>query len=198
MSKFTFTQVIVLLATSWITCINSFNISAVMKPRSFTSSSKRISDDSSLQKQAALGMSSSSDANPSKPDLIDQSLFVSAIDVVKAAAAEVNGVEYVKQQDAGYAIGRIQVNLGVPPSIDLVETPQLVLINGVSPDARDAGIQTLDTIISVSTGTFQQKTKALNMDDTVSVIKAAIAHARENDSTEIQFELNRLLGGYYK
>ena len=145
----------------------------------------------------SLYMSSSDD----RPNLIGQSLFREAIETLESEVAKASGAEYVKEEeDSGlaYAIGRLEIPLSIPPAIDLVETPQLVLISGIGAPAQEAGIRPLDTIISVSVAdSFHETTKELNLDQTFAIVKAAITHARENDIPEIKFEINRLLSGHY-
>lgn len=92
------------------------------------------------------------------------------------------------------------MNLSIPPQIDLIETPELVLINGVSASVQDQGVKPLDTIVSVSAvdGAFKESTMAVDLDNTFAIIKEAIAHAREGGESEIKLEINRLVKGYYK
>ncbi len=125
-----------------------------------------------------------------------QSLFLSAIDAVKKD----KGIVEKDEDNVGYAIGRVKANLPIPPGIDLIETPELVLVNGVDQIAYDAGVQPLDTIVGVTTpdGTFQESTLAMGFEETYKVIMLAIAHARETNDSTIELELNRLVKGYYK
>ena len=148
------------------------------------------------------------DTNPSRPDLIKLNTFISAVETIHELIAKSNNVEYVKEDDpnVGYAIGRVLIPLAIPPGIDLIETPQLVLVNGINQAAKDAGVEPLDSVVGVSVvggggnggEIFKAKTKGMNIDDTFTTIKAAISKARENDCTEIEFEFNRLIKGYYK
>jgi hypothetical protein len=140
--------------------------------------------------------------NPDRPELVAQSTFIAATDTLYREMAKSQGIEYVNQDDpdTSYAIGRLMVNLSIPPEIDLVETPELVLVNGVSESAQDQGIRPLDTIVGVSAvdDTFKSQTMELNIEETSAIIKAAIEHARNNEEEEIKLELNRLIKGYYK
>ena len=146
--------------------------------------------------------SSASSADPEpKPDLVSQKSFISAVELIEQEMARQQGVDYVKTDNAKvqYAIGRIVTSLSIPPGIDLIETPELVLINGVAQSAIDSGIKPLDTIVGVSVeGTdFKESTLAMNMDDMAQVITAAVKLAKENGKTELGFEMNRLIKGYY-
>lgn len=153
--------------------------------------------------QLFLAASNDNDGDFVRPDLVGQNDFMEAVEVVQMAVCQANGVEYVKEgnPNVGYAIGRIQASLSIPPGIDLIETPNLVLVNGVNQEAKEAGIEPLDTIVGVSVGVdgvFDAKTKGLPMDETVVIIKNAIAHAKESGIVEISLELNRLIKGLYK
>jgi len=153
-----------------------------------------------------LSSSSSADETPEqeqpeKPDLVDQSTYIAAIELVNREISKANGMEYTPDDnpDVAYAIGRLQMDMNMPVGIDLIETPDLVLINGIDLEAQEKGVKPLDTIVSVSTvdGKFQEKTMGLNMDDTVAKFKAVMNYAKENGETEIHLELNRLIKGFY-
>jgi hypothetical protein len=139
-----------------------------------------------------------------RPELVAQSTFIAATETLYREVAKSQGVEYVNQEDpnTSYAIGRLKMDITIPPQIDLVETPDLVLVNGVSEAAQDQGIRPLDTIVGVSSGdgdgAFEQNTMGANIEDTFAVIKAAMEHARSNGEGTIQLELNRLIKGFYK
>mmetsp|Transcript_6484 Transcript_6484/g.9483 ORF Transcript_6484/g.9483 Transcript_6484/m.9483 type:complete len:206 (+) Transcript_6484:69-686(+) len=153
---------------------------------------------SALLEPLFLSTNANADNNP-RPTLVDQKLFESAI----ATAEKANGqlpADTDSNPDQSYAIGRLKIILAIPPGIDMVETPELVLVNGVTQTAFDAGIKPLDTIVGVSTidGAFQESTMVMNLDDTFRIISMTIAHARENGQDEIEVEVNRLLKGYYK
>ena len=149
--------------------------------------------------QAKASKTSGNDSTADgRPELVSQSTFISAIDTVYREVAKQQGVEYVKEDDenTAYAIGRLEVNLSIPPQIDLVETPELVLVNGVSVSAQEEGIQTLDTINAVSVGdSFHKSTMSLGMDETFSIMKAAIEHARNTGQDTMKLDLNRLIKG---
>lgn len=150
-----------------------------------------------------LGVSSSdADSGPlERPKLVLESTLLSAHEELYQEIAKSQGGEYVSDDDenTGYAIARLEVHLGIPPEIDLVETKDLVLINGVTQGAMDQGIRPLDTIVSVSCGNiYKGETLGLNLDETVVVIKEAMQHANENGKDSIKFELNRLMRGTYK
>ena len=139
-----------------------------------------------------------------RPELVAQSTFIAATETLYREMAKSQGVEYVTQEDpnTSYAIGRLKMDITIPPQIDLVETPELVLVNGVSEAAQDQGIRPLDTIVGVSSGdgdgAFEQNIMGANIEDTFAVIKAAMEHARSNGEGTIQLELNRLIKGFYK
>jgi hypothetical protein len=174
------------LLASWTTYNNSFTIYGVQ----------------SFKKTALSAWSSDPPPPPIKPDLVDQGTFVSAIETLQREIATANGVDYVKEEDPkfSYAIGRLVVSLPIEtmPGLDLTETPELVLVTAVSGNVAETGIQPLDTIVGVSAGdTFQESTKALNLDETAAILTDAINRALDNGMTEIEFELNRLIKGYY-
>ncbi len=169
---------------------------------SLQSSSTRINnsnddDDDSNQDKSLYGR-----YTEERPELVDQSSFIESVEIIQRAVAAEKGIEYVKEIDPNlaFAIGRAFAKINIPPGIDLVETPHLVLVNGVNQAAKGAGIEPLDSIVGISVvnGDFKINTNGCNMDDTVSAMRAAMAHARENGYTEIELELNRLLKGYYK
>jgi hypothetical protein len=196
---------------SWINVIHSFNITgpartansapfATAAPDTFHHHQHNTQHDSTA---LFASLSTSDETTPGKPNLIDQNIFVSAVETINEAAGIDNSAAH--EQDGStagirYAIGRLEVTLNIPPGIDLVETPNLVVINGVDQSAVDAGIQLLDTIVGVSATADEEytDTKGWGMDDMFAIIKGAIDQARENDSTEIRLELNRLVKGYYK
>merc|ERR1719162_2839404 len=128
------------------------------------------------QQRTCVSMTTSEEAEdtttpcaPDRPDLVSEKSFIAAVEAIEREIAKVEGVEYVKIEDSKvqYAIGRIKASLPLPPGIDLIETPELVLINGVSQVAIDSGIKALDTIVGVSVeGTdFNESTLAMNMDN---------------------------------
>jgi hypothetical protein len=133
---------------------------------------------------------------------VAQSTFIAATTTLYKEVAKYQGVEYVSQDDpnTSYAIGRLMVNLSIPLQIDLVETPELVLVNGAAKSAQDQGIRPLDTIVSVSAvaDTFKRQTMALNIEETGAILTAAKEHARHHGEEVIQLELNRLMKGNYK
>ena len=136
-----------------------------------------------------------------RPNLVGQSDFAAAIETLRFEAAKAKGIEYQKGEDieSVYAIGRIEMELSTPPQIGLVETPYMCLINGVTPVSQEEGIQPLDTIVSVSAvrDTFKESTLGLDMDETSSIIRAAMDHAAQNGESVIKFEVNRLIRGFY-
>ena len=151
----------------------------------------------SRRSKSIFSCASDTNSNDAKPNLVDQTSFLTAVETVKKAS----GIDTsTADPNISYAIGRLTIQVTIPPGIDLVETPELVLINGVSQDASDAGIKPLDTIVQVSAtdGSFVKSTKAVNMDDMFQIIQEAMAHAREQGQTEIEMEVNRLVQGYYK
>lgn len=166
------------------TCIQPFHIGGIINENSMeTSESSTMSHD-----------------RDSRPDLVNKQSFLEAVETIEKEIARINGEEYVQDKDENvdYAIGRLEVTLPIPPGIDLVETPQLVLVNGIDLKAHQAGIKPLDTIVSVSVGhAYHEKTKALSIDETFEKVKAAISHAKAEGITEIKLELNRLIKGHY-
>jgi hypothetical protein len=173
------------LLASWTTCNNSF---IIYRLQPF--------------KKSALSASPSGPPPPIKPDLVDKGTFVSAVETLQREIAKAKGVDYVKEDDPNfsYAIGRLVVSLPIEalPGLDLTETLELVLVTAVSGNVAEAGIQPLDTIVGVSAGdTFQESTKALSLDETATILTDAVNRALENGMTEIEFELNRLIKGYY-
>lgn len=144
---------------------------------------------------------SSNEENPDRPNLVSQSSFLSARETVYREVAKAQGVEYETQDDSNisYAIGRLEVDLPIPPQIDLIETPELVLVNGVSQDVMESGMQPLDTIVSVSSsdGKFKGDVMAADIEETSNMIKGAMQFARENGQSMIKFEVNRLIKGHF-
>ena len=168
-----------------ITCIQPFQIGGII-------------NENSMETSESSTMSHNSE---SRPDLVNKESFLEAVETIEKEIARINGQEYINDKDQGieHAIGRLEVILPIPPGIDLVETPQLVLVNGIDLKAHQAGIKPLDTIVSVSVGhTYHEKTKALTIDETFEKVKSAISHAKAQGITEIKLELNRLIKGYYE
>ena len=131
--------------------------------------------------------------------------FLSAFKTLQLEIAKVNGVSTDidetknKNENVDFAIGRIQAQLSIPPQIDLIETPSLVLINGVSQSVVDSGVQVLDTIVSVSSldGSLKKRTLGVGLEEMFSSITQVINYAREKDHDVILVEVNRLIQGYY-
>jgi hypothetical protein len=132
-----------------------------------------FSRSSRLQQSSTSSSSSQLESQSSRPDLVDQTLFVNAVerieDEISMAIAEQEGGQeggqYVElqqqqqqqqQQDTAYAIGRIFVDLPVDtqPELDLTEsTGPLVLVTGVwGRTAEISGLQMFDTITKVTVG----------------------------------------------
>lgn len=177
-----------LVLTSLLLGSNSFQFSSASKSRAQTNKS-------------ALTEAISSNEEYPKPKLVSQAAFISARETVFREMAKAQGVEYVPQDDPSgpFAIGRLEVTLGLPPQIDLIETPDLVLVNGVSQEVLDQGMKPLDTIVSVSTtdGKLSEKIMASDLSCAITAIKAVMQHARDNGQDKMIFELNRLLRGKY-
>ena len=150
---------------------------------------------SSSQLKSLSALSMSNDDNEKRPILVDQTLFKSAISTVKQASGVPLSAE---DSTLSYAIGRVKIMLPIQPGIDLVETPGLVLINGVTQAAIDAGVQPLDTIVGVSSqdGMISESTLGKDIDAQFRVISAAIARAREMGHSEFEVEINRLIKGH--
>ena len=146
---------------------------------------------------------SCSSENPTRPDLVEEKVYISAIETIRKEQAKANNIEYKPEDSSniGYAIGRLVVSLPIPPGIDLIETPDLLLINGIDQIAHERGVRTLDTIVGVAAldgeKRMQKKTLGLGMDDTYTIVKSVMEYARENGSDEMEFEFNRLIKGYY-
>ena len=102
-----------------------------------------------------------------KPDLVDQSTFVAAVDRVEAEIqvaleqqAQQEGTEapppLPPKDDVRYAIGRLFVDLPIDtqPELDLTEsTGPMVLVTGVwGRTAEVSGLQMYDTITAVTVG----------------------------------------------
>jgi hypothetical protein len=149
-----------------------------------------------------VGVSPDADSGPpARPNLVLETTLLAAHEELYHEIAKSQGTEYINEDDEniGYAIARLEVQLGIPPEIDLVETKDLVLVNGVTQGAMDQGIRPLDTIVSVSCGnSYKGETLGLNLDETVVVIKEAMQYAEQNGKDSIKFELNRLMRGTYK
>lgn len=179
---------ILIFALFLVTCANSWvNPALKTTPNTF-----------SFAKASSNG---EGDVSPERPTLVLESTLLAAHEELYREIAKNQGIEYVNTDDeyTGYAIARLEVNVGIPPEIDLIETNQLVLINGVTQDSMDKGIRPLDTIVSVSCGDkFKSETLGLNLDETVIIIKEAMQYANQNGSKQIKFELNRLMRGKYK
>ena len=87
--------------------------------------------------------------------------------------------------------------------LGLVEAVYLVLVSGVSPEVRDAGIQVEDTVAGVrvrggasskeADAGFYESTLAMDLAATAERITAAIEYAEATGKTEIVLELNRLI-----
>ena len=173
----------------------SFQSNGLRRNLSFRHSVSSLSRSSSSS-ESALSMSNDDD-NEKRPILVDQTLFKSAISTVEQASGMPLSTE---DTTLSYAIGRVKITLPIQPGIDLVETPGLVLVNGVTQAAIDAGVQTLDTIVVVSSqdGIISENTMGKDIDAQFQVISAAIARAREMGHSGFEVEVNRLLKGYYK
>ncbi len=191
---------VIILIFSWVVASEAFHVSLRNGESSWPDLTKMRNNKMNVETMILGTTTSLHMSSEGRPNLIGQSLFRDAIETLESEVAKASGAEYVKEEkdsDLAYAIGRLEIPLSIPPAIDLVETPQLVLISGIGAPAQEAGIKPLDTIISVSVAdSFHETTKELNLDDTFTIVKAAIAHARENDVSEIKFEINRLLCGH--
>lgn len=140
-------------------------------------------------------------------NLVDKATFVAATErllaeVAKASSSNVatssETSDLATPEEAVYAIGKLSVSLRIDtqPGLDFTESTGLVLVSGVSEEtAEETGIQPLDTIVQVraADGTFQESAKALNLEETIAILRAATNHALDNDKTEIELELNRLI-----
>jgi len=134
-----------------------------------------------------------------RPNLVEEAVFIKAIETWKGAVAKDSSTPEVKDEDVAYAIGKLVVSLNLlEPGIDLVESTELVLVGTVTEKtAQETGILPGDTIVGVSAGEdFQKDTKALELDETAAILQAAANHALDKGVTEIQLELNRLIKGF--
>ena len=195
-----------LLGASLAFTVKSFNVDIPNLPSHEIKQQKSLPPRSQQQTCAAMTSQLEGDEESPvpepKPDLVSQKTFKEAIEVIEREMARQQGVEFVPKDDSNihYAIGRITTSLPIPPGIDLIETQELVLINGVAQSAIDSGIKPLDTIVGVTVeGTdFIESTLGMNMDDMAKVITGAVAFAKENGKSELGLELNRLIKGFYK
>jgi len=146
-------------------------------------------------------------------NLVDQKRFVNSIETLKQEVAKANGQPYASpEKPPVHVLGRFEVPLRIDtaPGLDLTETapPEgdstdggLVLVTSVSGNAADAGLQPLDTIVSVSCPDvkppFYANVNSESLQTTAIALQTAVAHALSHNSTEIQLEMNRLMQGYY-
>ena len=147
--------------------------------------------------------SSAADDAESSTTLVDKDIFVAAVDNLRTEMAKQDpssASESKKDDDETfYAIGKVKVQLHVAsgnPGMDLAEsTGGLVLVSGVTGHALEAGIQMGDTIVGVSVpvASAAQETRAYSLEDTARVLMGAMKLAIENESTDIELELNRLI-----
>lgn len=132
------------------------------------------------------------------PDLVEKDVFIAALETLHGNPPGSEG----EDDEHFYAIGKMRTSLRVDtnPGLDLAESTGLVLVSNSCGPAYDAGIQVGDTITGVYAvdDTFRAQTKAMNLDDTVQIVMAAMNHAVENQRTEIDLEVNRLIKCRYK
>jgi len=137
-------------------------------------------------------------------ELVNGKAFRSAIETLKVEMAKEQGIVYEPQDDqpsnVPTLIGRVLVDLPIPPEIELIETPQLVLIHRVSKTVQEEiGVQPLDTITRVSTldGSYSESVKQMDLESMAAIFTQAITLAQEKGESEVKLELNRLMKGYY-
>jgi len=157
-----------------------------------------------------------------KPDLVDQKIFLAAIDRVRAEIdAQIRGgggggeaeqqqrsisiEEEAKQDGLIYLVGKLDVTLpiGTQPELDLTESDgPFVLVTNVGDNTRDAtGMQEFDTITKVSVNDESNPlvivTKQTPLQETGGALMAATQHALALGKSDIQLEVQRLIKGYY-
>ena len=158
----------------------------------------------------------------SEANLVDQKTFIQSIETLQREVAKANGQEFKAPENPPvYAIGRFEVPLRIDsaPGLDLTDTyvptvvgeaeadsqdlfqPGLVLVTSVTGNAANAGLQALDTIVGVSCkGTdppFIANVNSQSLETTAIALQTAMQHALQNNITEIDLEMNRLMSGYY-
>ena len=185
---------------------NSFvvyvGLAYIRSSQAFTASNLQRS---STQVFRPLWSEASDEDAVSAPALVDKEMFVAAVDNLRAEMAKqdppsaTDSKKDDNDDETFYAIGKVQVRLHVAsgnPGMDLAEsTGGLVLVSGVTGHALEAGIQTGDTIVGVSVPAADaaQETRQYCLEDTARVLMGAMKLAIENESTDIELELNRLI-----
>jgi TolA-binding protein len=160
---------------------------------------QRLSATSSTTTSRTTLLLSSTQQQQSRPDLVDQSLFIAAVERIEdeiAMAMEQQQMQDQEQQDqqegtagpsqpseeepqgdAVYAIGRIFVDLPVDrqPELDLTESiGPLVLVTGVwGRTAEVSGLQPFDTITRVTVGSSAAELTGSGEDRTDGTIRTA-------------------------
>jgi hypothetical protein len=187
-----------LLLVSWTMSATSFNIVSAPLPAQRTASCYRPS--SSLIRADSLSGEEPNGAAPNgglPPNLVDMDVFVAAVETLQEGTSSSEVAKVKADEESFYVIGKLRVNLSIDsaPGLDLAESTGLVLVSGASGNAEDAGIQIGDTITSVfaANDSFEKSTKAMNLEDTASVLMTAARLALESGKGEIDLELNRLI-----
>jgi len=169
-------------------------------PSSFPLAAEENDNDASASAAASADNTPAEAMQPA--DLVNGKAFRSAIETLKVEMAKEQGIDYQPQEAAPSQptlIGRINVELPIPPEIELVETPTMVLVQRLSVSAQEAGINPLDTIVSVSTldGKYHENVKQMDLESMGPILNEVITAAMKNGDKEIKLELNRLITGYY-
>lgn len=131
-----------------------------------------------------------------QPKLVNQADYINAIDVLKQDL----GIEVIPESERPmYAIGKLVVKLPIDmvSGIRLADCDTLTLISQIQTRVVDAtGIQSLDTIITIRAGEkggYEGDTCGASIADTAQAYTAAINYAAENQLSEIELEVNRLV-----
>ena len=110
------------------------------------------------------------------------------------------GIEVIPESERPmYAIGKLVAKLPIDmvSGIRLADCDTLTLISQIQTRVVDAtGIQSLDTIITIRAGEnggYEGDTCGASIADTAQAYTAAINYAAENQLSEIELEVNRLV-----
>mmetsp|Transcript_14395 Transcript_14395/g.17363 ORF Transcript_14395/g.17363 Transcript_14395/m.17363 type:complete len:182 (-) Transcript_14395:111-656(-) len=142
-----------------------------------------------------------SDAPQPPTNLVDRGTFIEAVEILKAELAKASGMEVDEQpkEDPSsytYGIGKLKVGLPLEHASGLgLAEAKLVLVNGMTEQVAELGIQTGDTIVAVSAAddAFLESTKELDLEGTAKIFMAAVEYCMKNGAPEIELELNRLV-----
>jgi hypothetical protein len=189
-----------LLLASWTTHSTSFSVNKLGAQQSVQRTASVYRPSSSLIRADSLSGEEPNGAAPNgglPPNLVDMDVFVAALETLQEGTASSEAAKVKADKEAFYVIGKLRVNLNIDtaPGLDLAESTGLVLVSGTSGNAEDAGIQIGDTITSVfaANDSFEESTKAMNLEDTAQILMTAARLALESGKGEIDLELNRLI-----